>query len=366
MARGQADISVREIAAMLNERAATLAPRLLPHGRRAGGFWETSSIDDVKTGKYSLKVNVGRGRIGLWTDFGADQGSADYSGDMLSLVALREYGGDLGKAIAWAKSFLGLDDADPARIERVRREAREADAKADAAAEAEKAKMRSRAYALWRGAIGLHRTPAEAYLRGRGIDFAQLGRVPGALRYRPDVWCRERGGKFPAMVACIMALDGSLMGVHRTYLDISGWDHAARQGVVTKAAVADAKLSMGYYQGGCIPLWKGACRKTLREIDAGTPIYISEGIEDGLSVAMAKPDARIVAGVALANIGGLVVPEQAGPVVLIGQNDPLNSKAVNALERAVARQQEAGRKVQLMFPPDGYKDFNDLLMGKRK
>jgi hypothetical protein len=203
-----------------------------------------------------------------------------------------------------------------------------------------------------------------SYLEARGIDFAKLGRMPGSLRYRPDVWCPERRGKYPAMIACIMGPD-ALLGVHRTYLDISAWSHRLRKGWVEKAKVENPKLSLGVYAGGCIPLWKGQCRKTLREIDAGTPVYVSEGIEDGLSIAMARPELRIVAGVALANIGGLELPPQAGPIVLIGQNDPIGSKAAEAFERSVQRQQEAERKVQFIFPPPEFKDFNDQLMGRR-
>jgi hypothetical protein len=102
---------------------------------------------------------------------------------------------------------------------------------------------------------------------------------------------------------------------------------------------------------------------------AGTPVYVSEGIEDGLSVAIADPALTVVAGVALANMGGLELPPQAGPLVFIGQNDAIDGKAVEAFERAVARQQEAARTAnrpmpKLFFPPPQFKDFNDQLLGK--
>jgi hypothetical protein len=44
---------------------------------------------------------------------------------------------------------------------------------------------------MWHGAVPIAGTPAEAYLRGRGIDFDRLGRIPGSLRYLPDCWCRS-------------------------------------------------------------------------------------------------------------------------------------------------------------------------------
>ena len=354
---------------MLAPRAAALALDLLPNGRRNGRFWETSSVDDVKTGKYSLKVNLSGANQGKWTDFAAAKGTAEYKGDMLSLVALRRFGGKnteaLRNAIAWAKSYLNLDDLDPARLATVRREAAEKAVRHAEDADAEKAKKQRSAWALWRAAVSIGGTPAFSYLEGRGIDFKRLGRIPGALRYRPDVWCPERRAKHPAMIACIMGLDGKLRGVHRTYLDISRWSHATRKGPVGKAKVENAKLSLGPYAGGCIPLWKGACQKTLRDIDPGVAVFASEGLEDGLSVAIAKPELRVVAGVALANLGALELPPQAGPIVFIGQNDT-NPKTIDAFERAIARQQEAGRKAQMFFPPPEFKDFNDQLMGKRR
>lgn len=368
------DISAREIAAMLDAQAEALARELLTGGRREGKFFCAGSVDG-EAGQ-SLKVNLSGAMQGKWTDFSAAKGSDDYSGDMLQLIAVVKFGGwgsAEGKrsAIEWAKSWLGLDDLSPDRLATVKREAAERQAKSAKEAEKEKAEGRKRAGWLWHGAVPIAGTPAQAYLEARGIDFARLGRLPGSLRYRPDVWCPVRKSKQPAMIAGIMALDGGLAGVHRTYLDIHGWDHARRRGVVHVVKVQDAKgrwkshkMSLGLYTGGCIPLWKGACSKTLRAITAGTPVYVSEGIEDGLSVALASPELRVVAGVALANIGGLQLPPQAGPVVFIGQNDPIGSKAADAFEGAIARQQEAGRKVQFFFPAPTFKDFNDQLLGK--
>ena len=384
-ARG-GDISAGEIAAMLNGRVEALAPELLREGARDGRFFVAGSIAGERG--QSLKVNLNGARKGCWTDFSAAQGGDDYSGDMLSLVAVTLFGGrgkpQLASAIDWSKRWLGLDTRDPKAMAIVRREVAERQRTIDADALAETEGKRRSAAALWREAVPITGTPAQAYLAGRKIDTSPLGKLPGALRFHPAVWCAVRRAKHPAMIACIMGLGGELRGVHRTYLDVS----AGKGGAVTVVKVArfddgstriawachiskSHKMTIGPYQGGCIPLWKGACGKTLREIDPGTPVYVSEGIEDGLSVAIASPERRVVAAVAIANMGGLELPAQAGPLVLIGQNDPIDSKAVEAFERAIARQRGAGsrldppRKVQLMFPPPCFKDFNDLLMGKR-
>jgi hypothetical protein len=352
----------------LRARAAQLASELLPAGRvdpTKRYFLAGSVAGDPGE---SLVFNLTGPKQGMWRDFAAPEGTDDGGGDSLKLIAAVHFGGwtrdgAKAQAIAWAKSWLGWDDLDRDRLNKVRRETVErAEASAAEAEEALAAKKR-RAAALWHGSVPIAGTPALTYLVGRGIDFGTLGRIPNGLRYCPDTWCPERRGKYPAMIACIMALDGSLLGVHRTYLDVS----QGKFGAVTKArGVANAKLSLGHYRGGCIPLWKGASAATLRDIPAGTPVYCSEGIEDGLSVAMALPHARIVAGVALSNMGSLALPPQAGPLVLIAQNDPIGSKAVDAFEGVIARQQAAGRMVQLIYPKPEFKDFNDQLLGKRK
>jgi hypothetical protein len=361
-------ISTDEIVAALNRRADTLAPKLLPNGMRIGRHWATSNINDHKTGSYSLKVTVAGAGKGLWTDFATTKGMPEHGGNMLQLVALTRFGGThqdaYRDAIAWAKSELGYDDLDPERLKRVQREIADQQMKDDAAARQRVQRMRDKARHLWFDAVEGQGTPAEFYLRGRGIDLRgmppEYRRWPRALRYHPGAWCSETDGPMPCMVAAIFSIEGEMLAVHRTYLDIRQLD----QGIVRKAQLADAKLTMGTYAGGHLPLWKGLHSAKLAAIPHGTDVFVSEGIEDGLSIAMAFPERRIVAGVALANIGGMQLPDQAGRLVLIGQNDE-NPKTIEAVEASIARQQKAGRKVATIFPRPEFKDFNDQLCGKR-
>lgn len=371
----------KDLAARANQEATFIVGKLLPAARISSNkkFLELGSIDGEKG--QSLKINL-TGHVGWWTDFSAAKGTADYSGDIWKLVAIVRFGGanrdGLAKAAAWIKSTLGLDNLNPERVMAVRREIQEKQRKIDAEAEAERESRARSAWFLWSNALRLPGTPAESYLQGRGIDFRQLGKSPGALRYRPDVWCMEIRAKRPAMVASIIRHDADRdrlvhVATHRTYLDISSWDHATRTGPVSVVKVRDArgrlkshKHTLGSYAGGHVPVWKGTHDCPLWSIPEGTPVYVSEGIEDGASLAMAFPERRIVAAVAISNMGGMLFPPQVGPVIFVGQNDPTDSKAVEAFEAAIARQQEAGREVQTIFPPQGYKDFNDLLMGKRQ
>lgn len=360
----------------LADRIYELASELLRGGRKSEckNFWEASNIGCTGKGT-SLKVNLKGKHQGLWKDFALSSGMPGSGGSALDLIREIRCGGDIADAIKEAKSWLEGKgwSADPARISQdtAAMDARRAKREAEAADEVEA--KRTKAGALWHGAELGGRNPAIAYLQCRAIDFARLGKVPGSLRYRPDVWNAEarrrdgpRNAKLPAMIACIMGLQGELRGVHRTWLDLVDWNFATREGRVEKARLVDPKRSLGPYRGGHIPLWKGEHRQTLRDIPEGTPIYASEGIENGLSVALAKPDARIIAAVSLSNLAALELPAQMGPLTIIADNDGDNATATAGLEKAIAAHQAQGREVKTMFPPAGFKDWNDFLRGKRQ
>jgi hypothetical protein len=371
------DLTANEIERQLRAAVDAIVPKLFGSAAKLDGpYWTLGNAHGDPGTQMKINREV---RPGLWCDFSAPEGADDYSGDMLKLIAARLYGGwsmpDAKKsAIAWAKWALGLDDVAPDQAREIKRQTAERAKAIDEEAEAAKQGRRKSAWSMYNGATPIAGTPAETYLAGRGIAPALLGKYPGALRYLPNCADKIRGGKHPAMIAAIMGLEGKLLGVHRTYLDVS----AGKGGSVPvvklppdpKGRRKSHKLSLGDYKGGCIPLWKGSSPATLREIPRGTPVYVSEGIEDGLTIALAFPDRRVVAGVALANMGGLILPPQAGPLIFIGQRDPIGGKALEAFERAVARQQEQaaaqGRPMpQIIWPEEGYKDFNDQLRGIR-
>ena len=237
-------------------------------------------------------------------------------------------------------------------------EAAEANAKAAAAGAAEAAEKRRKAKSLYLSGIPIRGTPAAAYLAGRGIDFAALGHFPGCLAFRADTWNVEAQRNLPCLLAAIVDMDGTHLATHRTWLAPDG------RGGWGKADVGEPKKVLGSFAGGFIPLWKGACRRSMGEIDPGTDVWTSEGIEDGLTVAMARPDARVIAAVSLANFGALRLPEQIGRLIYVGQRDT-DPRTLAALERAIARQQEAGRAVCLTPPPAGFKDVNEALQAGR-
>lgn len=345
-------IDVREIEQLLRADAERLCWELLPNARRDGHFLTVGSIAG-EPGQ-SFKFNISGPNRGLWSDF-ANLHSEEGRGDCLHLIRLCLFGGDMGEAIKWAKSWLGLDDLDPARLETRKRDARAA-AEASARQDIEERKLKQRrAVGLWMGSKPIAGTPAEAYLRGRGIEIERLGKWPGALRFHAEVWNSEIKHKIPAMISAMFTPDGEHVASHRTYLrwcERKGW---------VKLDSPNAKMVLGRCAGSFIPLRKGASGKSMGQMPEGEAVYITEGIEDALTCAMARPDLRIVAGYSLGNIGSIVWPAQVGRLVLLCDRDT-KPATIDALEKVIARQQARGVHVQYVMPPKGVKDFNEWLM----
>jgi len=351
--RGRYAIEVREIEQLLRESIEQLAWELLPNARRDGHFLSVGSLSG-EPGQ-SLKINVSGPNKGMWTDFSVANGNGYLGGDCLHLIRLVRFGGDIGAAIKWAKSWLGLDHLDPGRLEVRKREAREASEEQERKAREIKEQKRRRAVALWMGSKPIGGTPAEAYLRGRGIKIEGLRKWPGALRFHAEVWNRELGVKIPAMVSAMFTPDGSHVATHRTYLQ-----HDPRRGWV-KLDSPNAKMVLGACGGSFIPLRKGASGKSMADMPEGEAMHIAEGIEDALTVAMAKPEIRIGAGYSLGNIGSIIWPDRVGELVIMCDRDEAGSPAVDLLERVIARQQARGVRVKYAMPPVGFKDFNEWL-----
>jgi len=343
-------IEPRELEQLLRAETLRLARKLLPNGMENCGYYEIGSVAGDKG--QSLKINLSGSLKGCWTDFSAPKGTLEYSGDMLKLIAITKFGGRLGDAISWAISWLGLDGLDPARLATERATAKRAAIAADEDQAAQAEKRRRNAMNLYLSGTSIADTPAERYLISRGIDLRAHGMAaPGSLKYQADgVYCMEVQRKLPCMVAAVTNIEGRHVATHRTWIKEDGSG---------KADLKEPKKALGKYQGGFIPIWKGDHKVSMANLPKGTPILCSEGIEDALTAAIARPQHRVIAAISLSNIGGLVLPDGC-PLIILAQRDPPGSKAEASLEQAIARQQEAGRDVRLAFPPAGVKDINDL------
>lgn len=351
-------VDVRQIAAMLGARASELAAELLPGGRREGHEWRCGSL--AGEAGQSCGVHLTGARAGVWSDFATGE-----CGDALDLVAAVLFRRDKRQAIAWARSWLGLDAQDPARLAQLRRQAEQREARANE----QERRRRDYAFRMWLSAReSIEGTRAQEYLEHRGIDFGFLGRVPRSLRYYDSlpyhdrVEGREVVSHWPAMVAAIFDRHGKFAAVHRTYL-------ASRaDGTVGKAPVADPKRTLGRFAGGCIHVWRPMIdgRPACPIGEATRPrVLVTEGIENALSCAMDEfgRESYVLAAVSLGNMARLQLPVRAGELTLVADNDLDNPGAAAQLERACEHLADQADAFFLARPDPQFKDVNDALRG---
>ena len=343
-APARALVPIETVVDGLTMRVAALAEQLLPGGQRSRHEWVCSG-NTFGTGT-SMAVHLVGPKAGVWKNF-----IDDARGDALDLVAYMLFAGDKKRAFAWARQWLGLETADPALLEAVRRQATERQARA----EQDEAATQAAAFRLWLGGQKqLAGTPVEYYLAGRGIDLAELGRQPGAIRFHPRVRCTEAERDLPAMVTAICDGAGKFVACHRTWLEQAG------AGDWRKARLIHPKKTLGRFAGGMIRLWRGASGKAMSEALPGETVDITEGIEDALSVVMATPAARVVAAISLSNMSNLTFPPAITAVRLWRQNDTAPA-AINTFDRAVQGFMARGLKVIVPKVPEGFKDVNDWI-----
>jgi hypothetical protein len=329
----------------LSEHAAAVAMRLLPNGHWQGHLWRAGSTAGEEGQSLAVECS-GKGR-GHWTDYaGAERG------DLLDLVALSPHSGCNGdrlRALRWAHDFLRAPPPPPstAAVAARRRQPTTEEIRAAVARIWREARPLASGDEVWR------------YLAGRGIDLARLPALP-SLRAHPGL--RHPSKRvFPAMIAAVASPDGArIAAIHRTWL-------AVEDGRVVKAPVEPAKMSLGDCHGGCIPLTRGASGRLWRDPEPGELVAVGEGLEDSLSIAVAKPAWRVVCGVSLSNMLGMVLPAAIAQVILIGQNDADGSKAAQLLPRVARHFQAMRKEVQILRPRDrGTKDVNELTQRLRR
>lgn len=178
--------------------------------------------------------------------------------------------------------------------------------------------------------------PAGLYLFNR----LHLTDAPKALRYHAGLWHKEDKGHHPAMVARIANPNGEVIGLHRTYLSMTGH----------KARLKETKLSYGWkrLEGGAVRLCAVAER-----------MGIAEGIETALA-AQKRFQVPCWAGVNAEGVRGWVPPEGCKAVVVFGDNDANytgHSAAYDLAHRLALR----GMAVEVRIPEKTGEDWADGL-----
>jgi putative DNA primase/helicase len=95
---------------------------------------------------------------------------------------------------------------------------------------------------------------------------------------------------------------------------------------------------------------------------AGEWLAVSEGIETGLSIAVACA-MPAWAALSAGGIEKLLLPPQATHIVICGDHDA-GGTGERAARFAATRWLAEGRSVRIAMPPEPGTDFNDILTGR--
>lgn len=198
------------------------------------------------------------------------------------------------------------------------------------------AQRQQQANAIWDAAVEIPNTPAERYLRSRGIKCA----LPPSLRFHGNCWHGQSGTRYPAMIGQVEGASGN--AIHRTWLRHDG---------MGKANVDPPKAMLGPVSGGVVRL-----------SDAPGPLYIVEGIETGLSLLSGILSAPATIWAALSTSGMRSVHLPTTPhTLIIGIDSDDNGAGWQAAEALAERASASGWDVRMWPAPIGM-DWNDFLV----
>lgn len=354
----------RELRAMLQDRISELCARLFPAER-----FKTPHITPPATWRGDKKP----GSFVVWTSGAAKGAWRDYAtgeqGDVFDLIGLVHGQKNFNWIADWARDFLGIKAMTPEQLKAQKQKASAAAKQAEASQAATMAAKRRRAVEIFmQASAAIDGSIADAYLAGREIPLSLVpNREPDLRFHRRLEWWRgatweggrkvEPGPHFPAMVAAIRNAAGDITAVHCTFL---------RQDGSGKADVENPKLMFGEVRGSVVRISRGEGNETPEEAALSgrrTPLIITEGIEDALSIALAIPEARVWAATSLGNLGNVPAGHACvARIVVAADNDWNKPEAMEALDAAVAQLGAHGVPVSVMRAHQG-KDFNDLLKG---
>jgi hypothetical protein len=189
---------------------------------------------------------------------------------------------------------------------------------------------------IWREAVPIQGTAAEAYLRSRGLQLDED--ISHALRYHPAL--NRDGALCAGMVARFRdAVTNAPCGIHRTFLDTAGRPF----------------IRNGHKDKRMLGRTKGAAIKLDANADVSTGLHIGEGIE----TCLAARQLGLRPAWALGSAGAIAdFPVLAGieALTVFTENDEASARAADAVCESY---EAAGIEAWTIEPPAG--DMNDTI-----
>jgi phage/plasmid primase-like uncharacterized protein len=303
---------------------ATLRARSAEVGEALRGPPSYRSRSEFRWGRRgSLALAIAGERAGLWHDHEAGMG-----GDLLGLIQ-RERRCDFRGALDWARAFLGEPAPDrPAPRPTVSRDAPD-DAEREAAA-----------LRLWREAQeSIANTPAEIYLRGRGIDPARLPPHAGLAGWPPTLRWHAPSGAL--IVGVNDAECGLIHAIQRNFLAPDGTPKRRPDG-------SKLKLVLGPIAGRAVRFgWQP---------DPDGRWALAEGAETALAATMLL-GIPCWASLGASNLPKITPPSWARKVTIVADHD---EPGLRAAQEAARKLRERGLSVRIVTPEAVKADAADL------
>lgn len=315
-------IQASDLARQLAERAEHVCRHYLSNGRRVGSYWIVGDVRNTAGRSMFVRLHghsKGKRVAGKWTDAATGE-----HGDLLDVIqescGLREFADVLAEAIR----FLGLP----------RREC-DADSKPpNMAAPIGSPESARRLFAMSKPIRG---TVAEAYLRIRGISALH---ETESLRFHPCCYYQPDRGlpteTWPALIAAVTTIDGTITGAHRTWLDPCGKG---------KAPIDTPRRAMGLLLGNAVRF--GVAYEVLA---AG------EGLETVLSLRSALPTLPMAAALSANHLAAMRLPANLRRLYIARDPGAAGDAAVTVLTK---RAEAAGIEAVVFSPR--LDDFNEDL-----
>jgi hypothetical protein len=267
-----------ELARRLAREAEAVCRHYPSNGKREGRYWLVGDVQNTPGRSLFVRLHESpKGPAGKWTDAATGE-----HGDLLDII--RESRGlrHFRDVADEARRFLNLPRPAAAPSTKPLRPAVQRGSR-------EAARL---LFAISRPTEG---TLVELYLRHRGIVELHHG---GSLRYQPR--CYYHGPDedsppeiWPAMIACVTDLDGTITGVHRTWLDPDGFD-PYRLG---KAPIDTPRRAMGDLLGNAV-------RFGTADDDV---LVAGEGIETMLSLRCVLPTLPMAAALSANHLAAMLL-----------------------------------------------------------
>lgn len=315
------DDDLPRIRQYLEDTLETWVPRVLPGAKLASGQFRAGNLQGEPG--TSLVIRLSGQDRGLWIDHATGE-----KGDVFSLLQ-GAFNVDFTQALKIARDMahLPMRKVTPAML-KMSDENKE---------RYTKEQMGQIIRELW---PTIRESPVANYLHARGLSCIYGNTIyPFAdIRYHPQLLHYPSKTRWPSMVARVRDVEGTIVGLHRTYIDPT---------TSQKAPVEPNKMMLGKCRGGAVRLMAPA---------NGVPLGVSEGIETGMA-AMQLFNVPVWAALSTTGMRNIQLPGSVTDVVIFADAGRPGEEAAQDLARRLV---DEGRRARIVRPKWGDDFCHDL------